>query len=263
MSGQWINLNAVGPQGPQGDPGPAGPAGPPGSDASVATGVIVEWPAAAAPAGWHLCDGSAHGSPALTALLGSAFTPDLRGFFIPTAGVGSYALKETGGADMLTLTAAQSGLVGHSHAASSGSQSVDHAHLADPPATNSGGQSVNHGHSGATASMNRNQSHGHLVYEGLTTGDSDNWVDTADDDGTGRARTNIVRAANTDHEHGFSTGVESATHVHATNIPAFWTGGVSASHSHVVTVTAAAAASAAQAFDNRPRYYALNRIIKL
>ena len=82
--------------------------------AAVPVGAIVAYGGNTAPAGWHLCDGTAHGSAALQSVLGSANTPDLRDKFI--AGVGSaYTVGTTGGAASVTLTAAQSGVPAHNH----------------------------------------------------------------------------------------------------------------------------------------------------
>lgn len=80
----------------------------------VPVGTIVMFGGTVAPSGWHLCDGSAHGSSALQAVIGSANTPDLRDRFIVGSG-SSYAVGNTGGAASVTLTAPQSGLPLHSH----------------------------------------------------------------------------------------------------------------------------------------------------
>jgi hypothetical protein len=48
----------------------------------VPIGSVVAYGGTSAPTGWHLCDGSAHGSAALATVLGSANTPDLRSRFI-------------------------------------------------------------------------------------------------------------------------------------------------------------------------------------
>lgn len=77
-------------------------------------GAVIMFGGTVAPSGWHLCDGSAHGSSALQAVIGSANTPDLRDRFVVGAG-SSYAVGNTGGAASVTLTAAQSGLPLHSH----------------------------------------------------------------------------------------------------------------------------------------------------
>ena len=88
-------------------------------------GVILMWPQASAPAGWHLCNGTAHGSPELLAVLGSDVTPNLVDKFVVAAG-GQYAAGGTGGAASVTLTAAQSGLRDHGH--STGNASAPHGH---------------------------------------------------------------------------------------------------------------------------------------
>lgn len=93
---------------------------------STPVGTIVMYGGTSAPAGWHLCDGTAHGSAALQAVLGSANAPDLRDRFIVGAGA-SYARGATGGAASVTLTAAQSGIPAHSHSASAGSE-ASHTH---------------------------------------------------------------------------------------------------------------------------------------
>jgi microcystin-dependent protein len=54
---------------------------------------------------WAICDGSVHNG---------VTTPDLRDRFIVGAG-STYTVGDTGGVDSVTLTAAQSGLVGHTH----------------------------------------------------------------------------------------------------------------------------------------------------
>ncbi len=95
-------------------------------------GMIVAYGGTQAPAGWTVCDGRAHGSSALQTLIGSANTPDLRDRFVVGAkatdggapGGGSYNRGDTGGAESVTLTAAQSGLPGHSHGTSGGGRVV-------------------------------------------------------------------------------------------------------------------------------------------
>jgi len=91
-----------------------------GSDTPVDTrlaavlpiGAIVAYGATTAPTGWHLCDGSAHGSSALQAVTGSPNTPDLRDRFVVGAG-SSYSQTGTGGAATVALTINQ--LPVHSH----------------------------------------------------------------------------------------------------------------------------------------------------
>lgn len=93
---------------------------------AMPVGAIIAYGGATAPAGWHLCDGSAHNSPALQAVLGTTTTPDLRGRFVVAAGQGAgndsqgnamanRALNAIGGAQSVRLTSAQSGVPAHAH----------------------------------------------------------------------------------------------------------------------------------------------------
>lgn len=75
-------------------------------------GGIIAYGGSTAPEGWHLCDGSAHGSAELEAVLGSANAPDLRDRFVIAAG-SSYPAASTGGAATHTLTTAE--LPSHRH----------------------------------------------------------------------------------------------------------------------------------------------------
>lgn len=246
------------------------------------TGFIGDWPTAVAPAGWALCDGSPHGSAALQSVLAAGGlpnpqnTPDLRDLFIVAAG-GSYAVGDTGGAASVTLTAAQSGSPSHTHPNSS------HTHTVDPPATDSGTVSSWHTHSFTTGTesadhahttgwMDRNASHAHsaVTREGLTSGDSNSWIDSADSDGSGTLRTDtvVIYATDTNHLHGTggrnaahthsgTTGNPSANHYHSVDIPAFTSG------SGTTSTPASTAANATASHENRPPFYALTKIIKL
>lgn len=237
-------------------------------DIAVPVGTIVAYGGSSAPAGWHLCNGSAHESPALLAVLGSGNTPDLNGKFLVGAGAG-YAAGSTGGADSVTLTAAQSGAAAHNHALTvnvgvnshthdlaaysilSGNENQDHAHIADPPGTNTYGGG---GHE-----------HGVVVNEGYGDGDG-NRVDTHP---TAQAGVRQV---------GYTNG--GGGHEHYVDIGGFWTSGIGTNHNHWVdvpartsgppsstptgsgTVGAATAVAAATAHENRPPYLAVTYIIK-
>lgn len=241
-----------GARGPQGIQGEVGPIGPPGIDEP---GIIAMFASATPPAGWAVCDGTAHGSDALLAILGSANTPDLRDRFIVGASP-TKAVKSTGGADTVTLTAAQSGLRSHAHTGSSGTVSADHSHGFTTGYMN---QNNVHNHSAWSDWKDRNAAHGHSVYtrEGITTGDSAYYIDTADADGTLRWETVVISATDTNHLHGIGTGNVDINHTHSGQ-----TGGISANHTHSVTVDAVAAADATTAHENKPPYYALVYIIK-
>jgi microcystin-dependent protein len=84
-----------------------------GQTHGVPIGAIIAYGGALAPTGWHLCDGSAHGSAQLQAVLGGANTPDLRDRFIVGTGP-SYPRLSTGGAATHTLTVTE--MPSHVHA---------------------------------------------------------------------------------------------------------------------------------------------------
>lgn len=65
-------------------------------DQSMPIGAIITYGGTVAPPGWHLCDGTAHGSAALQAITGSPNTPNLLDRFIVAAGW-SYAQGSIGG----------------------------------------------------------------------------------------------------------------------------------------------------------------------
>ena len=56
-------------------------------DSSIPVGVIMAWGGTVAPSGWHLCNGTPHGSPELQHIIGSPNAPDLRDRFIVGAGI--------------------------------------------------------------------------------------------------------------------------------------------------------------------------------
>ena len=191
---------------------------------STPIGSVIMYGGTSAPAGWHLCDGSAHGSTALQAVIGSANTPDLRGRFVVGTGPG-YAQSATGGAATVTLTGAESGTSVHGHGTvTSGSMSANavHAHSAWSDAAGYHDHN-NYGSNLLTAEGDFNPAGSGYLYminqgQLITGGGS--------------------------HAHG--VGVNNA----------------SVEHSHQVTPNASAAANAAAAHENRPPYYALTYIIR-
>jgi microcystin-dependent protein len=238
-------------------------------DDSMPLGAIIAYGGSVAPTGWHLCNGSAHGSAALQTLIGSATTPDLSGRFIVGAGTG-YNPKQTGGAATVTLSAAQSGLVGHSHAAGSGNNSVGHTHTG---ATDSANRNTAHAHSSGTMSANWSHAHGEGAAGGFTPqGYLSDFIRMGDDPAGNTygflsqtvkqitpspiaAHTHGISATDVNHTHGISS--TDTNHEHG-----FTTGAESQVHQHAISITAAAAAAAAAAHENLPPYYALVYIIK-
>ncbi len=88
----------------------------------IPAGLVSIWPSSTIPPGWLLCNGSAYDIatyPALYAAIGNTYgsasptflVPDMRTFVPYYTGT----LNATGGTSTETLTAAQSGLVGHAH----------------------------------------------------------------------------------------------------------------------------------------------------
>lgn len=210
-------------------------------EASMPLGAIIAYGGPTAPAGWHLCDGTAHNSAALTALIGSATTPDLRGKFIVVAGSG-YARGDTGGAASVTLTAAQSGLPAHTH-----TEAAVAAHSHNGITNN---QNANHSHSGRTGDDSPDHAHQIAQYaQNMTGGTNNPYVFGATSD---QIFGMLTSAGAGRHQHDFSTSVENAVHAH----------GIAADGGHAHTINPTTAANAAQAHENRPPYYALTYIIK-
>lgn len=202
---------------------------------AIPTGGIISFGGGAAPAGWHLCDGTVHGSAALEALLLAGGhptptnTPNLKDKFILGRGG---ALPKSGGAALVKLTGAQSGVAPHTHPASSGNNSVGHSHPVNPPLTNT--NSISHTHSLSLK------------------------------DGSGSGTGNFTDSNPTDDGRTFAGGtIGNNTHGHTVDIPQFNSGTNSVPHTHAITVAASAAALAAEAHENMPPYYALTYIIKL
>jgi microcystin-dependent protein len=71
-------------------------------EAVVPVGAIIAYGGSTAPDGWALCDGSLHGSTALTSVLGSPNSPDLRDKFIVGSGT-TFPDKTAGGSTSVTV----------------------------------------------------------------------------------------------------------------------------------------------------------------
>jgi len=239
-----------------------------GGGSGIPIGMISAFGGTAAPEGWHLCDGTAHASDELRlVLIAGGFpnpdiTPDLRDRFIAGAGM-TYTPGATGGLDKVLLTAAESGVGSHLHTATSAGETQEHTHTNNPGSVATGTVSAWHTHSGTTASGGPTHTHDAATHEGITTGDSDTWIDSADDDTTSGDDWNTIANSNTaiGHTHTITTGNPNGNHTHAVDLPAYASGGRSAVHTHAITVAAAAAAASA-AHENRPPFYALAYIIK-
>jgi microcystin-dependent protein len=249
-------------------------------DAFLPVGMIAPWAGAypgTPPTGWLFCDNTVIAAQytALKAMVGTN-TPDLRGLFLVGTGLNSDATTGANtnyaagkgsklGKETVKLTGAESGTSNHGHTASSVAETQDHKHYTDVGNTLSGTVTSWHTHSGTSASGGPTHTHDDSVDEGFTTGDSNDWVDTADDDTGGvYLRTNVVRAANTaiGHTHTLTTGNPDLNHQHWVDPASTLSDSRSASHTHGITVANSTEAIAVSAHENRPPYYAIAYIIK-
>lgn len=236
----------------------------------VPKGGIILWSGAIAniPAGWALCNGS-NG------------TPDLRNRFVVGAG-STYAVGDTGGADSVTLTAAQ--MPTHNHTATTASAG-GHNH----GGTNSGGAHTHtassgdaggHSHTATTSSAGAHTHSGTASSAGSHTHSIDSRAgELTGSFNTGRMGTvslgGVTTAAAGAHTHSLSINSNGA-HTHTL------TTSTQADHSHSVTVNSGGAhthaidtdgahthamtvgnAGSGNSHENRPPYYALAYIMKL
>jgi microcystin-dependent protein len=217
-----------------------------GAGGGTPIGGIIAYGGTTAPSGWHLCDGSVHGSAALQSVLGTTTTPDLRDRFIVGAG-SSYARGATGGAATVALTVAN--MPSHSHGGATVSASVSHQHTgtSDYMAENNV-----HNHSAWTGT---DGAHGHNSAYG------NNWQGSTQDQnpaGTdyGPIGWNAPNVGGTFgngvHGHGVGVGDKDINHRHT-----FTTAASNPAHTHGIN-----AEGSGTAHENRPPYYALVYIIK-
>ena len=225
---------------------------------------------------WALCDGTAHGSTALQAVIGSANAPDLRGLFVVGAGKnGNTSLAPTtrthgttGGAESVALATNQ--LPSHNHTGTTDSGGVAHTH----PVTGNTGDAGGHSHTGTTGNDNADHTHGVSGYVSGTNvgGYRINWLSDADDGGSGLMMGRSTDgAAYGDHNHYFSatSGGRSAYHQHG------FTTGPQSDHSHAVSLTSGAASAtnhthtftsgntgSGATHENMPPFYVVTYLIK-
>ena len=208
-------------------------------DDAMPLGAIIAYGAATAPAGWHLCNGTAHGSTALQGLIGSANTPDLRDRFIVGAG-STYAIGATGGSASVTLTSAQSGIATHTHTVTLTADSSTHTHSVNPPATDTSSATPTITVKGGAGTATGEETGAEIAGGGVV------YITDGSGDGAGGAAVTATQAA----------------HDHSVDIASFTSGSASTGHNHTATAANAGPSTAAEAHENRPPYYALTYIIK-
>lgn len=207
-------------------------------DAAVPIGTVIDYVGTVAPAGWHLCDGTAHGSAAYLAAFGSDSTPDLRGLFVRGAGSG-LTNGQTGGAATVTLTAAQSGLPAHSHPVTVNNGGASHSHTIDPPNTGTSGVGDHMHGSSYVANFRasegpRNETPNEDFYE------------------IGQTSANLDQ-----------TLQPSGAHSHTVDIAPFSSAAATATHGHSASSSNNTAANATAAHENLPPFYVLTKIVKV
>ena len=241
------------------------------------SGGIIMWSGAigSLPEGWALCDG-ANG------------TPDLRNRFVVGAG-STYSVGATGGADSVTLTAAQ--MPTHNHSASTATAGAHthggstgngggHSHTGTTASNGSHGHTASTGSAGAhthTASSNSAGAHTHAQQvntAGQTNGSNRRW-DLGTSSNLSLLSTSTTTASAGGHSHTITVNSNGAhthtvsvtaggdhTHTFSTSAAADHNHSISSDGGHTHTMTVGNAGSG-QSHENRPPYYALAYIMKL
>lgn len=214
-------------------------------DAALPIGSIIMYGGTSAPAGWKICDGTAHGVTALTALLGGPNVPDLRNKFV--VGVGSsYARHATGGEATHVLSIAE--LPSHDHGTWTGTMNQNWSH-SHGGATNAADRSLSHSHGGGTGWMAQNNIHSHGYNRGEVYGGGFANGSTLVGQVQYSWNEYSTGAVDINHWHGISP--DGVDHLHGINASDI-------NHQHQITPNGGNAAH-----ENRPPYYALVYIIKV
>lgn len=220
------------------------------------TGTVMGYVGAVAPTGWQFCDGTDCGSEDLKLALGSQKVPDLRGSFV--RGTDLAGIGQTGGADIVALTAANQ--PNHTHPVSgSDGQVTNHGHTASHAGVAFG--AVGHAHVmgdgsnfafGNRGPNSGSPAPGQRVIGGGNMGPAGSWVESMSDGWTG-----YLPAGPNAYTPPAPT---AAAHAHGT--AAFDAGAPAAAeadHGHNFAINPA---GSGQSFSNVPPYYAVNFIIK-
>lgn len=200
-------------------------------DVAMPIGSIIAYGGSSAPEGWHLCDGSEHNSPALELIIGSAFSPDLQDRFVIAAGR-QYVVDQTGGAKEVQLGIEH--LPSHAHGGGTGNVDINHQHTGRT-GHHADGYNAAHAHAGTNFRTGTGGPpeaggwDGNIFKRHTDAAPGGYWNDIN------------INAANTDHQHDFTSNWMSQNNVHNHAIPA--EGGN-------------------QAHENMPPFYALTYIIK-
>lgn len=197
----------------------------------------------AAPAGWAFCDGRAHGSSALSTLLGSPNTPDLRNKFVLGASATRPRGPSTEGEEKVKLSAAESGLPAHKHTINQ--DTANHGHTVSDT-------DLTHKHAGHDAG-----GHGHTTrfgWKNFKQASSAGSGVEGTDPGSSWSSLTIIGSADAvgDHSHGMDNALGNHKHV---------VGPDNATHGHTMLDNTAAAASIAH--NNMPPFYSMVYIIRL
>ena len=111
----------------------------------VPTGTIIAFGGNFAPESWALCDGTAHGSPALQALINSPNAPDMRDRFL--IGATPKPVRSIGGNPQGRVAITAAHVPAHSHTVSSGgAQNNTHGHTFNASGGSLAGNAMDHIH---------------------------------------------------------------------------------------------------------------------